>query len=414
MDGGGRTAQGTVTSLSSLFSPDEVQSAARRVEEAIAERTGELDRVLSFVEDNSSLVKLVQRLPDQLHHDIMVPFGKGALLPGRLVHTNEFMVLLGEGYYADRTAKQTVGILNRRGKELESQAESLKAMIKDLRAEASFFNDTANEAAEGHVEIIEDYVEEVQTGKESSKDPMENKNINNSVEDEEFAKIMARMEELEALEEEEMAAEGENSYDDRLISGNTMEKAEEDELSTEHSSDTDTDDDEEDDDDEIKGIEFGNIENRKSKFNQILPRDPVSHSVRVSERYQSETTATNFFQHGDQKYLDNPELKGSAARHVPRGGILLRKDLAPGSSSNSISNKVSWAPEVKENPIGQSSRERTPVQPPQPAFDSQKAFTGSIVERPYNLEPQNQAGLTAQSSGLLPSKPVSRFKLQRK
>lgn len=56
-------------------------------------------------------------------------------------------VLLGEGYYAERTSKQTVEILQRRGKVLESQVESLKAIMLDLKTEASFFDSTASEAA---------------------------------------------------------------------------------------------------------------------------------------------------------------------------------------------------------------------------------------------------------------------------
>lgn len=57
-----------------------------------------------------------------------------------------FQILLGEGYYAERTSKQTVEILNRRGKVLESKVDSLKAMMMDLKAEASFFDATAAEA----------------------------------------------------------------------------------------------------------------------------------------------------------------------------------------------------------------------------------------------------------------------------
>lgn len=56
-------------------------------------------------------------------------------------------MLLGEGYYAERTAKQTAEILRRRGKDLEAQIESLKATMLDLEAEAKFFNSTAAEAA---------------------------------------------------------------------------------------------------------------------------------------------------------------------------------------------------------------------------------------------------------------------------
>nr|XP_007132674.1 hypothetical protein PHAVU_011G115000g [Phaseolus vulgaris]ESW04668.1 hypothetical protein PHAVU_011G115000g [Phaseolus vulgaris] len=151
--------KGTVTSLASLFPVEEAQKAAKRVEEAIAGKHSELDCVRGFIADNNNLVNLVHKLPEELSHDIMVPFGKAAFFPGRLIHTNEFLVLLGEGYYAERTSKQTVDILQRRGKSLDSQVDSLEANIKDLEAEASFFNATASQVAEGLVEIREDYVE---------------------------------------------------------------------------------------------------------------------------------------------------------------------------------------------------------------------------------------------------------------
>ena len=35
-----------------------------------------------------------------------VPFGPAALMPGRLVHTNEVTMLLGASYYAETSASQ--------------------------------------------------------------------------------------------------------------------------------------------------------------------------------------------------------------------------------------------------------------------------------------------------------------------
>ncbi|KAF4382737.1 hypothetical protein F8388_015565 [Cannabis sativa] len=141
------SAKGTVTPLSSLFAAEEAQKAAKRVYDTIVEKQQQLDRLRGFVSDNANLISTV-------------PFGKAAFFPGRLIHTNEFLVLLGEGYYADRTSKQTVDILRRRGNTLESQIESLRAMVQDLKLEASFFDRTASEAEEGILEIREDYVEE--------------------------------------------------------------------------------------------------------------------------------------------------------------------------------------------------------------------------------------------------------------
>lgn len=64
-------------------------------------------------------------------------------------------VLLGEGYYAERTSKQTVEILQRRGKSLETQTESLKAIMQNLKAEALFFDATANESAVSNMILLE-------------------------------------------------------------------------------------------------------------------------------------------------------------------------------------------------------------------------------------------------------------------
>lgn len=63
-------------------------------------------------------------------------------------------VLLGEGYYAETTSKKAAEILKRRGKALETQVDSLNAMMQDLKAEASFFHTTAFEAAVGSENFV--------------------------------------------------------------------------------------------------------------------------------------------------------------------------------------------------------------------------------------------------------------------
>ncbi|KAK8312122.1 hypothetical protein V6Z12_D01G019500 [Gossypium hirsutum] len=203
--------KGTVTSLSSMFPAEEVQKAAKMVEDKLSDKQNEMNQLKEFIANNTSLINLVQKLPDELHHDIMVPFGKAAFFPGRLIHTNEFLVLLGESYYTERTAKQTVEILKRRGKSLESKVNTLKAVMQDLKAEASFFDSTASEAAEGLVEIRE-YEEDNSTERASQSGSLELEtpsvaeadNKMGASEDDEYARIMSRLEELE---KEELAAE---------------------------------------------------------------------------------------------------------------------------------------------------------------------------------------------------------------
>ncbi|RLN23617.1 hypothetical protein C2845_PM07G33570 [Panicum miliaceum] len=221
--------KGTATPLGAVFSPEETKRAVARVSESIADRRAELGRLQGFVADNAALVSLVNRLPDELSHEIMVPFGGAAFFPGRLIHTNELLVLLGEGYYAERSAKQTTDILHRRGVELEAKVEAMKATISDLEAEAKFFESTVAEASEGLVEIREEYDEDTESN--SSKDAsVATGGIADK--DKEHARIMARLDELE-MEEREAGSTSEEEDDDDEDEGGagTSEDGEENEES---------------------------------------------------------------------------------------------------------------------------------------------------------------------------------------
>ncbi|KAM3335080.1 hypothetical protein ACQJBY_029472 [Aegilops geniculata] len=215
--------KGTATPLASAFSPEETRRAVSRVAQAIADRRADLARVQGFFADNAALVNLVQRLPDELSHQIMVPFGGAAFFPGSLIHTNELLVLLGDGYYADRSAKQTTEILHRRGMELEAQMEAIKATISDLEAEAKFFESTAAEASEGLVEIREEYDEE-DTEIISSK--TEASSSSGGISDEEHARMMARFDELEMLEKEAGSTSEDEGDDDDEDAGTSEDDEE--------------------------------------------------------------------------------------------------------------------------------------------------------------------------------------------
>lgn len=66
-------AKGTVISLSSIFPVEEAMKAQKRVAGDIKHRNKDLDTLSQFAAQNSSLINLVKRLPDELSHDIMVP-----------------------------------------------------------------------------------------------------------------------------------------------------------------------------------------------------------------------------------------------------------------------------------------------------------------------------------------------------
>ncbi|XP_050248331.1 uncharacterized protein LOC126695567 isoform X1 [Quercus robur] len=411
---------GTVTSLAEMFPAEDAQKAVKRVQEKLAEIQNELNRVRGFISDNSNLINLVQKLPEQLHHNIIVPFGKAAFFPGRLIHTNEIMVLLGEGYYAERTSKQTVEILKRRGKVLESQVESLKAIMRDLKAETSFFDSTASEAAEGLLEITEDYMEENSTERESESGPpkedapssSEADKAKVSVEDEEYARIMSRLDELEkeeleaecgneTVEENEQVAVDDEEYA-RLMS--RLDELEEEELEAED-------------------------EKIKDDFNKLSDQKSLDTNLRHSEGYQSrelleqtkdkKSASEEFLSKCDpQKDLtDQLNCMGLAVQSVPEDEKSHGKSLLHNVIKSSPPEKALMLPEVKENvQSAPLSRSEVPAQSSKPGFDAQKAFTGSIIEHTHNthINSSQESATSSQSPSSQPSKPVSRFKMQRR
>ncbi|GAB4859575.1 hypothetical protein Ancab_011043 [Ancistrocladus abbreviatus] len=371
--------QGTVTSLSSLFPAGEALKASKRVQDTIAEKQKELDNLQSFIADNINLINLVQRLPNELHHQIMVPFGKAAFFPGSLIHTNELLVLLGEGYYAERTSKQTIEILKRRGKSLDAQVDSLKTMMEDLKVEASFFDATAAEAVEGLVDIREEYIVE-DSGEIVSKTGNRNQstatnsgayNTDCPVEDEEYAHMMSRLDELE---KEELAAENA----------------------------------EEQDEDEQDNADLDNLGTCGSDLWTSLNQD-----VRKLKDENSESEKDD----GDKLNLERENFQRLQKGISSEDRILIHNTKLKSAEDSGITETVMSFQSVHK-PKDQVSVQKLkrdaghPVS--SPTTDSFKAFTGSIIERTENL-PSNPAEQTVtQAPGSHPAKPVSRFKMQRR
>ncbi|XP_022149690.1 RNA polymerase II subunit 5-mediating protein homolog isoform X2 [Momordica charantia] len=373
MEAGG--AKGTVTSLSSLFPAEDAHKAAARVQDTLSEKQKELDCLRGFISDNANLINLVQKLPEELYHEVMVPFGKAAFFPGRLIHTNEFLVLLGEGYYAERTSKQAVEILKRRGKALDSQVDSLKAMMDDLKAEASFFDATASEAAEGLVEIKEEYVEENSSEREPESGV--NKQDVHSVpevdkakiteEDEEYARIMARLDELE--KEEELAAGNDNQGDEE--------------------------------DEEEKGTSNQSLE----KFHdEELRFSKTSTSPWQREKNIGSEEPLGKYQQQEEASNDPSNCTGLSVQSLARDTL---------HGNNSSTQRVRNPSSAAKSVTFAEAREKNQTLPP----SSSEAFTGSIIERPPIIsktsKQETETPLQMPSSSQ-PSKPVSRFKMQRR
>jgi len=65
--------------------------------------------------DYFDLRQKLSTIADKTTHQVMIPFGgKKAFFEGQLVHTNEIMVLLGDNWFVERSAKEAAEICDRR------------------------------------------------------------------------------------------------------------------------------------------------------------------------------------------------------------------------------------------------------------------------------------------------------------
>ncbi|KAJ1704035.1 hypothetical protein LUZ63_003814 [Rhynchospora breviuscula] len=416
----GGEVKGEAIALDSVFSPEETAKAVHRVEEAVSERRRELNRLRRFASDNSSLSSLVQRLPDETSHDVMVPFGGVAFFPGRLIHTNELLVLLGESYYAERSAKQTVEILQRRGKSLEAQMESLKATISDLEAEAKFFSSTATETAEGLVEIREEYIEDSQDnksgqlflvslslythththadsylhilGSSSSRRDEETERE----EDLDYKRVMARLDELEKEEQE-----AGSDVEEDLADG-------EGEVEPPGSSDEDDEDEVEpdsnygDDEDEVEQPDISYEEGEFDREEIAAAKESRAHRIPFTFSEPKVTAATS-------NMIFQPKV--SAAKVV---SFNLPEEQSVSTSKSVVPSRDEHYgnPKPKDN-LEESQTSHQPM-----IMGSSntrgRAFIGSIIEHDHGLAPIHpQKSITDPPQSSNPSRPVSRFKLQK-
>ncbi|CAB1322967.1 unnamed protein product [Coregonus sp. 'balchen'] len=108
--------------------------------------------------DYEALEDRLKTLPDQVSYDIMVPFGPLAFMPGKLVHTNEITVLLGDNWFAKCSAKQAQKLVEHRKKHVNSALDDLHKTRKNFEARVGFTEDLEKlSGAKGdYVEIREE------------------------------------------------------------------------------------------------------------------------------------------------------------------------------------------------------------------------------------------------------------------
>ena len=139
-----------LSSLSRLS--EQVSSKA----EAVREKGRQM---LEHREEYARVRGRLEGLSDLMTHKVMVPVTSKAFMPGTLVHTNEVLVLLGDNWFIQTSAKKATEIADRRIKRCDDILENLEKelnLVEGWQKQAQTLTRDKSEC----VEITEDYDEE--------------------------------------------------------------------------------------------------------------------------------------------------------------------------------------------------------------------------------------------------------------
>eukprot|EP00960_Hanusia_phi_P071022 767447-Hanusia_phi.AAC.4 len=95
-------------------------------------------RLIKSEDEHANILKLMIHMPRKVEHEVMVPVGPMAFMPGKLVHTNEVLVLLGENYFVKSSAYEAREILNRRSAAIAKLRAEAQSKVENLAIKASF------------------------------------------------------------------------------------------------------------------------------------------------------------------------------------------------------------------------------------------------------------------------------------
>jgi prefoldin subunit 5 len=119
---------------------DEVLTAAESYERLLTSTKEQLFGMIRQLNQYDTLVKKLKGIRDERTRDVLVPVAGGmGYFSGRITHTNELMVLLGNNWFAERSVSQGLGIAERRVEFLKREIKVLEEQVKSITSKQDMF-----------------------------------------------------------------------------------------------------------------------------------------------------------------------------------------------------------------------------------------------------------------------------------
>ncbi|XP_067651665.1 unconventional prefoldin RPB5 interactor-like [Haliotis asinina] len=379
-------------------------------DKAIAETDNKIAQWQQYKSDYEALHRRLKTLPDKVEHEVMVPFGSLAFMPGRLVHTNEVMVLLGDNWFAERSAKQAAEIVSRRIKAVEDSLEKLMEE-KKLLTPRQVFTQELEDMAQGSSdvkEIVEKYDSDterewqvqhrknVQVYREKLKqDKSKRKPEKKHEEPLSDDALWARLDELEKQEAEEQEFD---KMDDDMEETDVTTKErppspppaeQQRRVSWADEANPDESDEEEEEEESTSASDY-DTDTEEELARKQMSRITFTHSI-PQKSSSDDTSTSNTGSSGEVPEIQSPS---DIYKHF-------LDNLQPKSI---LKKKKTKERTVQERKAAELERQRAKAKA---AADLKNAFTGTVVENHVR-----GAG-AAETQSALPTRPVSKFRAQR-
>ncbi|KAJ2312086.1 hypothetical protein H4S02_005221 [Coemansia sp. RSA 2611] len=110
----------------------QAQTYSKYLEQSTASLKAALGQYEEYKGEYHEIQQTLAELPTEIEYDAMVPVGPLAFFPGKLVSTNEILVLLGDNWFVERSAAQAAAIARRREQFVDEKIAEVAAELREL------------------------------------------------------------------------------------------------------------------------------------------------------------------------------------------------------------------------------------------------------------------------------------------
>ncbi|CAG8598804.1 5029_t:CDS:2 [Rhizophagus irregularis] len=149
------------------MTPEQTQLYRSKLEQVIINTSETIKTWKNYERDYKSLKDTLSELDHETEHKVMVPIGKLAFMPGKLIHTNEILAMLGDNWFVERSTKQSIGIVERRMDMVSKTINDLELQLENQRTKIGLSSNILdlsglqeskfNEEGLPFVDIMEEY-----------------------------------------------------------------------------------------------------------------------------------------------------------------------------------------------------------------------------------------------------------------